>query len=116
MLAPDYSYVDFARFVAKMAYGYAVERYSLNAFETVYVLRAILGEVDDIGRWVGCSDRRELPVRECNISVGFKIVAGDDLVVKLKMFPRFDGAEYVIVVGKVKEIYRNYIHARGEQG
>jgi hypothetical protein len=32
------------------------------------------------------------------------------------MFPLFDGAEYVVVVGKVKAIYRNYFHARGEQG
>jgi hypothetical protein len=37
-------------------------------------------------------------------------------VVKIKMFPRFDGAEYVVVVGKIKEVYRDYIHSRGEQG
>ena len=113
VLPPKYSAEDFARFVAKMAYGYAVERYGLNAFEYVYVLPAILGESDDIGQWVGCPDRREFPVRECNISVGFKIIARDDLVVRIKMFPRFDGAEYVVVVGRVKEVYRDYLHARG---
>ena len=107
---------DFARFIAKMAYGYAVERYGLNAFENVYVLSAILGESDDIGRWVGCSGRREFPVRQCNISVGYRIIPGDELVVKIKMFPQFDGAEYVVVIGRIKEIWRNYIHSRGEQG
>lgn len=116
VLPPRYSAEDFARFVAKMAYGYAVERYGLDAFEDVYVLPAILGESDDIGKWVGCSDHREFPVRECHISFGFKIISGDALIVKIKMFPQFDGAEYVVVVGRVKEIYRNYFHARGEQG
>lgn len=116
VLPPRYAAVDFARFVAKMAYGYAVERYTVNGFEEVYVIPAILGESSDIGRWVGCSDRREFPVRQCNVSVGFKIIPQDDLGVRIKMFPRFDGAEYVVVVGKVKEVYRNYFHARGEQG
>ena len=113
---PMYSAEDFGRFVAKMAYGYAVERYDLDAFEDVYVLPAILGESDDIGQWVGCPDRRELPVRHCNISVTFKIFPKDDLVVRIKMFPEFDGAEYVVVVGKVKGIYRDYFHARGDHG
>lgn len=108
---------DFARFIAKMAYGYAVERCGLEAFEQVYVVPAILGECNDIGKWVGCSDRREFPVRQCNISVGYKIIPGDDLVVKIKMFPRFDGAEYVVVVGKIKRhLSALEIDSRGEQG
>lgn len=104
---PKYSAEDFAPFVA---------RYDLNAFEAVYVLPAILGESGDIGRWVGCPDRREFPVRQCNISVGFKIIPVDGLVVRIKLFHQFDGAEYVVVAGRVKELYRNYFHARGEQG
>lgn len=116
VLPPKYAAEDFARFVAKMAYGYAVERYGLDAFDCVYVLPAILGESDDIGKWVGTSDRREFPIRQCHISVGFKIIPLDDLVVRIKMFPQFDGAEYVVVVGRVKAIYRNYFHARGELG
>jgi len=116
VIPPKYRAEDFARFIAKMAYGYAIERYDLNAFETVYVLPTILGESDDVGRWVGCPDRREFPVRQCNISVGFKIVPRDDLVVRIKMFPQFDGAEYVAVVGRVKTVYRDYFDARGEQG
>jgi len=99
-----------------MAYGYAIERYTLDAFEEVYVVSAILGETDDIGRWVGCSDLREFPVRQCNVSVGFKIIPQDELIVKLKMFPQFDGAEYVVVIGRVKRIYINYIHSLGTVG
>ena len=116
VLPPASRLEDFARFIAKMAYGYAVEKYGLNAFDEVYVLPAILGKSDDIGRWVGCSDRREFPVRDCNISVGFVILPEDELVVKIKMFPRFDGAEYIVVVGRVKALYRDWVHSRGERG
>ncbi len=31
------------------------------------------------------------------------------------MFPQFDGAEYVVVIGKVKKVYRNYFHARANK-
>jgi hypothetical protein len=117
VLLPEYHPEEFARFIAKIALGYAVQRYSLNAFQEIYVRASILGKSNDIGRWVGCSDRREFPVRrESIISVGFIIIPGDDLVVKIKMFAMFDGAEYVVVVGRVKELYRNWIHSRNEKG
>ncbi len=116
VLLPNYPIEVFARFIAKMAYGYAVQRYTLNGFEEVYIVPAILGETNDIGRWVGCSDRREFPVRKCTVSVGFKIISGDELIVKLKMFPQFDGAEYVVIIGRVKEVYINYFHSLGREG
>ena len=112
MVPRDYRPEDFARFIAKMGYGYAVAAYGLDLFvdeigrPSSYVLPALLGERDDIGRWVGCSDRRELPVRQCNVSVAYGVIHGvnpweRELIVKLKMFPLFDGAEYVVVIGKV---------------
>jgi hypothetical protein len=112
LVPPDYRPEDFARFIAKMGYGYAVAAYGLNLFldgigrPSSYVLPALLGDRDDIGRWVGCSDRRELPIRQCNVSVAYGIIPGvlqweRELIVKLKMFPLFDGAEYVIVIGRV---------------
>lgn len=111
VLLPKYRAQDFARFVAKMAYGYAVERYGLDAFEDVYVVPAILGDRDDIGKWVGCPESREFPIRQCIVSVGYKIIPGGELVVRIKTFAQFDGAEYVVVVGKMKNIYSNYEHS-----
>jgi hypothetical protein len=116
VLLRSYPVKVFARFIAKMAYGYAVAEYTLNAFEEVNIVPAILGKTDDVGRWVGCPQSRELPRKQCNISVGFKIISRRELWVRLKMFPRFDGAEYLVVIGRVKEIYMNYIHALGRQG
>ena len=80
MVPRDYRPEDFARFIAKMGYGYAVAAYGLDLFvacvgrPSSYVLPALLGERDDIGRWVGCSDRRELPIRQCNVSVAYGVI------------------------------------------
>ena len=81
----------------------------------MYVLPAILGQTNDIGRWVGCSDRREFPVRNCVVSVGFKIIKRNELIVKVKMFAQFDGAEYVVVVGRMKQVYLDYINSLGHK-
>jgi hypothetical protein len=102
---PDCDAEIFARFVAKCSYGYAIERYGVEAFETVYVRSAILGNTRDIGRWVGSPDTREFPVRKTPMSVGFKIRPDNDVLVRIKLFPRFDGAEYITVVGKMKEFH-----------
>src|SRR5262249_20587746 len=114
---PQYEPEDFARWIAKMALGYAIERYGLNAFDEIYIRSAILGMTNDIGQWVGCSNKRELPVRkESTISVAFRIMPGDISFVKIKMFAQFDGAEYVVIVGKVKALYANWIRAKWTDG
>jgi len=39
------------------------------------------------------------------MSGGFRILLDDDVLVRIKLFPRFDGAEYVTVVGKMKQFH-----------
>jgi hypothetical protein len=102
---PDCDPDTFARFVAKCSYGYAVERYGIESFDSVYVCSAILGKTKDIGLWVGSPDARELPVRKTPMSGGFRILPNNDVLVRIKLFPRFDGAEYVVVVGKMKQFH-----------
>ncbi len=100
---PDYDPEVFARFVAKCSYGYAIARYGSEAFESIYVCSAILGKENDIGKWVGSPTTREFKVRKTPMSVGFKILTDNDVLVRIKMFPRFDGAEYVTVVGRMRK-------------
>jgi hypothetical protein len=102
---PDFDPDIFARFVAKCSLGYAVERYGIDAFESVYVHSAILGSAKSVGLWVGSPDFREFPVRKTPMSGGFRILLDDDVLVRIKLFPRFDGAEYVTVVGKMKQFH-----------
>ena len=102
---PDCDPDIFARFVAKCSYGYAIERYGIEAFDSVYVCSAILGRTKDIGQWVGSPDTRELPVRKTPMSGGFRILPNNDVLVRIKLFPRFDGVEYIVVVGKMKQFH-----------
>lgn len=117
---PEFDPEIFARFIAKCSYGYAIERYGITAFDSIYVRSAILGTAQDIERWVGCSNIREFPVRATPMSGGFKILENDNLIVKLKLFPRFDGAEYVTIVGKLNHFqadqYRQIRSQRVRQG
>jgi hypothetical protein len=103
--APDCDPEIFARFVAKCSYGYAVERYGIEAFESVYVSPAILGRTKDIGQWVGSPNTREFSVRKTPMSGGFRILPSNDVLVRIKLFPRFDGAEYITVVGKMRRFH-----------
>lgn len=115
VLLDNYSPIAFARMIAKMAYGYAVDRYGLDSFEAVYVLPAILGKTDDIGRWVGCDDQRVFRAkRNFFITVGFKI-ADNELLVRIKLFTLFDGAEYLIVVGRLRESLVGFLQGVGRK-
>ncbi|HLI63188.1 MAG TPA: hypothetical protein VKV05_07290 [Terriglobales bacterium] len=103
---PEFDSNLFARFVAKCCFGYAVERYGLDAFESIYVRSAILGKTKDIGRWVGSPNTREFPIRSTPMSGGFRILPdSNDVLVRIKLFPRFDGVEYITIVGKMKQFH-----------
>ncbi len=47
----------FALMLAKIAYSFAVAHWGLDTIKEGYVVPAILGERDDIGRWVGSSPK-----------------------------------------------------------
>lgn len=104
---PDFDPIIFARFVAKCSYGYAIEPYGVDAFESIYVRSEILGLTPDIGRWVGSPSAREFPIRQTPMSGGFKNLPDNDVLVRIKLFPRFDGAEYVTIVGKMTQFHAN---------
>jgi len=94
--------------------GYAVERYGVDAFESFHVCSAILSRADDIGRWVGSPEAREFPTRRTPMSCGFRIFPNNDVLVRIKLFPRFDGAEYIAVVGRMKQFHADqYRRIRG---
>lgn len=92
---------SFARLLAKIAYGLAVARFGVNIIDTAYVLPAILGKSDDVGKWVGTEG--ESPgitdhLHEARISV-----ENSDIYVRIRLFACLPGAcpEYLVVVGPV---------------
>jgi len=96
--------VAFARMVAKIAYAFAVGEKGLDSFEEVFVIPAILGHCDDIGRWVG-SQQNEAPKYpgvvhrlSCQVDHGSGIVS-----VIVHLFSNSDSPSYLVIVGRLKK-------------
>jgi hypothetical protein len=106
----SYPYVEFARMMAKIAYALAVADFGLDAFEEAYVVPAILGQVDDVGRWIG-SDDHVLDVERQGALHAFGTMKVDwegngkkerPIVVKVKLFSDAHPHGYEVIVGRGK--------------
>lgn len=107
-------FLDFARMVEKIAYCEAVATVGLDAIEEAFVLPAILGQRDDIGRWVGSDDYVfELEEHE-NLRHAVKaslrrVVAiqtgevHDLILINVKLFAGAHPTGYLVVVGRLKQ-------------
>lgn len=98
-----YSGDAFPRLLAKIAYGFAVTGLGLNMIETAYVLPAILGKADDIGRWVGCADKTRLPGNDLHEVEA--LVINNEIRVHVRLFAAYKAPEYLVVVGRVPESF-----------
>lgn len=96
-----YRPVEFARLVAKIAYGYAVLVMGLSAITNAYILPAIRGDSPDIGRWVGSLEDKPLGPNTGLHALSLK-VSGGEIHVFVRLFAQFNVREYVVVVGRVE--------------
>ena len=93
----------FERMLAKIAYGFAVAFFGINNFEEVYVIPAILGKKNDVGRWVGCADDIKLDVGKYLHHIDLSAI-NREVIVRVKLFAIFDVPEYLVVVGRVSQL------------
>lgn len=93
----------FERMLAKIAYGFAVARFGINNFEEVYVIPAILGKKDDVGRWVGCANDIRLDVGKYLHHIDLSVI-NREVIVRVKLFAIFNVPEYLVVVGHVSQL------------
>lgn len=92
--------VAFARMIAKIGYGFAVPHVGgVDGFDEVYVLPAILGKKDDVGRWVGCVGGKPRNV-ERGLHAIWTSIVGNEVHAFVRLFMQFDAPEYVVVVGR----------------
>lgn len=124
---------SFARLLAKIAYGFTVACFGYENIEENYVLPYIMGEkFDGISNWIGGAEGIILETKgrkslletfygisgyvgeaeeqrivdeksphEVNILVSDKM----EVLVSLKFFTRFGSPEYLVVVGRLKNIF-----------
>ena len=106
---------NFARMIAKIAYGFAVAHFGIDDIEDLGIVSAILGETDDIGKWVGCVDDEKFAPNTVLHSWQLKINASYQidnpkesmdarLLYKISLFSLFNTPEYTVVVGNVKNL------------
>ena len=94
----NFSPLDFARTLAKIAFTAGVYVLGLAPFTKTPIRRVILGEDQSVSRWVG-SWKGE-PVNERKGLHAMKIRAsGTDIHVVLRLFAQFGAPEYHVVLG-----------------
>jgi len=98
--------VAFARLLAKIAYGFAVANYGLGMFEEVYVLPAILGESDDIGRWVGHPTDNLISAGKHLHEIKLSVTKGE-ILAHVRLFLPFNAPEYLVVVGRLRPLRKD---------
>ncbi len=95
--------VAFALMLAKIAYGWCVATYGLDAIANARVLPAILGQRDDVGRWVGnpsktmLDSENGLHVLECGVYPNGQLAA------RVRLFADFQAPEYFVIVGDMTD-------------
>ncbi len=95
---------SFAQMLAKIAYCITVAQFGYEAIEEAYVLPAIRGETDEIGRWVGTSDHELLsPEKELHTLVADVSASTREVLCRVRLFSVFNAPEYLITVGKLNQ-------------
>ena len=91
--------VDLARLIAKIAYGFAVRTFGSGIIDASYVRPAILGQMDDVGRWVGCVSLYP-PPRTNNLHEMKLSVRNGDIYVYVRLFANYETPEYLVITGR----------------
>jgi len=90
-----------ARLLAKIAYGFAVERFGASIMHDAYVLPSLLGQAQDIGHWVGCVD--ETSAATNNLHEIRLSVKNGNIYAYIRLFAYYPVApEYLVVVGPIR--------------
>ena len=99
--------IAFAKMLAKFGYCQAVAQFGRDAIRKVYVLPAILGQRNDIGRWVSSSNitmKPEVGIGHQIWSVRFKRVeAGTPselILTHIHLFAHLNAPAYTVIVGE----------------
>jgi hypothetical protein len=105
-ITKTYSFVDFIRMIGKIGYGLVVADFGLSAIADPYILPAVMGQIDEIGKWVGSDDftsevEKRGAVHAC--VTGIVEHRGEKLIVaKVKLFADVHPTGYHVIVGRAK--------------
>lgn len=105
----------FERMLAKIAYGFSVANLGMENIEEVYVLPAILGQKDDVGRWVGTAKDVHLDIGKFLHHIELAII-NEEIIVRIKLFALYNVPEYLVVIGKVAKHFLKEPNSLADSG
>ncbi len=92
----------FQRLIAKVAYTILVADVGLDGIEAAYVLPAIMGQSQDIGRWVGCDEMEY--ITDPGVLHGVtQAIVNDEVITRVRLFASYGAPEYVVVIGRLRQ-------------
>ena len=95
--------VSFARMLAKIAYGMAILEFGPHAFREVFVLPCILGQREDVGRWVGCPEEPAIVSDVEKLLHRIEVMSENNIVgARLRLFANYRTPVYLVFVGSLK--------------
>jgi len=95
--------VSFARMLAKIAYGMAILQFGPHAFKEVFVLPCILGQREDAGRWVGCSEEPAIVPDVEKLLHRIEVMSSNSVVsARIRLFANYRTPVYLVFVGSLK--------------
>lgn len=102
----NFSPLDFARTLAKIAFTAGVYTLGLAPFTNTPIRRVILGEDSSVSQWVGSWSGG--PVNETKGLHAIKVRAsGTDIHVVLRLFAQFGAPEYHVILGPADPAFIN---------
>jgi hypothetical protein len=101
----------YAKLLAKIGYGLAVQKLEMDAIEEAHLVRGILGQSNDLGRWVGCDEQKIVSSTKYQHCATRLNITNGLITVRVKLF---DGTEYIVVVGRLREAVQGSLRSGGE--
>jgi hypothetical protein len=99
----EFPATSFERMLAKIAFGMTILNYGPDALQECYVLPCIVGKTDDVGYWVGSSERDVLTLpKETEFHRIDMLKKNDEIGVSIRLFANYATPEYLVIVGKLK--------------
>jgi hypothetical protein len=102
-ITQKHQFVPIARMLAKIALAFAVAEIGLDRFEQVFVRDLILGNIEDLGRWVGMRDRQPPTVANHLHQLSIEFFPDQRIVaVNVRLVASAPTPAYVVIVGTLK--------------
>jgi hypothetical protein len=97
----EFDPVKFARMIAKIAYGFVVLNLGVGRIKNNFIMPALFGRTNDIGKWVGTGTNPfGSPTSGLHV-ITIAEAKNGEVHVFVRLFAQFNAPEYLVIVGSL---------------